>query len=104
MELRVTDTEAAATLPDLLDRVSGGGDTVIIERDGKPAVRLMPTDSPPASSDEPGPRKFTTGRDVQRRWANRPKSFLIDDAFEEGIAEYHRLYNAPKVPESPWDR
>ncbi len=42
MELRVTSQEAAASFDTLLDRVSGGVDVIVIERDGKAVGRLVP--------------------------------------------------------------
>ncbi len=100
MELHITSREAAATLEELLDRVSGKGDTVVIEREGKPPVQLVstsPTNAPPSLA---GASTGTMADlvEILRAWPRQ------DDGWAEGVEEAVRFGNQPMSLEDPWDR
>jgi antitoxin (DNA-binding transcriptional repressor) of toxin-antitoxin stability system len=99
MELRVSNKEAAASLDALLDRVSGRGDTVVIERDGRPIGKLVPTQAAvPGASAANG--SGTTMRDLVRLVHSFPS---VDDGWADGVEQAVRAGNWPLPPESPWD-
>ena len=99
MELHVTSREAAASLEALLDRVSGGDTTVVIEREGKPPVHLVS----PTQGARLAPTDVPTGTmsdlvEILRAWPR------FDDGWAEGVEEAVRLGNQPMSSEDPWDR
>jgi len=90
MELRVTSREAAASLEELLDRVSGGGDTVVIEREGMVVGQLVPP--------VPATGRARTMRDLVEFLRTMPRQ---DDGWAEGVEEAIRLGNQPMtLPET----
>ncbi|HEV7301009.1 MAG TPA: hypothetical protein VGN72_16700 [Tepidisphaeraceae bacterium] len=94
MEIRVSNIEAAATLDALLERVRSSGETVVIEKDGQPAGRIVPLDSA-------APKRTGTGADLVallRSWEP------LNDGWAEGVEEAIRLGNQPMTVEDPWER
>jgi len=98
MELRVSNRQAAASLDQLLDRVSGQGDTVIIERDGRAVGRLVSAD--PASARASGNGAGASFRELVEVLRSLPAS---DDGWADAVEEAARLGNRPPPTESPWD-
>lgn len=98
MELHVSSKEAAATLDELLDRVSTAGDTVIVERDGRPVARLLPAEQSSTVGRVLTPADF----DALRRLAEIGRS--LNDGWAEAVEEGVRLANQPISVEDPWDR
>lgn len=88
MEIRVSNIQAAKTLDELLDRVTGSGETVVIERDGKPAVQLVPA----KKSD----KTIADLVELLRSWEP------LNDGWAEGVEEAIRIGNQPQ--ENPWER
>jgi antitoxin (DNA-binding transcriptional repressor) of toxin-antitoxin stability system len=88
MEIRVSNIEAAKTLDELLDRVTSGGETVVIEREGKPAVQLVPAKKPDAT--------IADLVELLRSWEP------LNDGWAEGVEEAIRMGNQPQ--EDPWER
>jgi prevent-host-death family protein len=99
MELHVTSQEAAATLEDLLDRVSGGDTTVVIERDGRPVVKLIPVGQAPRQVG-----KLLTAGDIAAIDAAIRVGRELNDGWAEAVEEAIRLGNQPMSLEDPWDR
>jgi len=98
MELRVSNRQAAASLDQLLDRVSGQGDTVIIERDGRAVGRLVSAD---AASVRPGGNGAGASfRELVEVLRSSPAS---DDGWADAVEEAARLGNRLPPTESPWD-
>ena len=99
MELHVTSQEAAASLEELLDRVSGGDTTVVIEREGKPPVHLIsPSSGIPEQSTDGPTGTMADLVEMLRAWPRH------DDGWAEGVEEAVRLGNRPMSAEDPWDR
>ena|SRR5437870_10160374 len=99
MELRVSNREAAAALDELLDRVSARGDTVVIEREGRPVGRLVSAaDSVPGGAKGNGAR--ASFRDLVELIRSSPR---LDDGWADAVEEAARLGNRPLAPEPPWD-
>lgn len=88
MELRISVEQAAASLDALLDRVNASGESVIIERGGKPVGRLTPTSQATMSN--------LVG--LLESWQKS------DDGWADAVEEAVRAGNQPLIPESPWDR
>ena len=94
MELHVTSREAAASLEELLDRVSSRSDTVTIERDGQPVAKLVAVEDA-----VPLPGKLLTRDDIA---AVVQAVGRLDDGWADAVEDAVRMGNVPA--ESPWDR
>jgi antitoxin (DNA-binding transcriptional repressor) of toxin-antitoxin stability system len=92
MEVRVSMTEAAASLDQLVERVNAHGDVVIIERDGKAVGRLVPPT-------ERG--RVLTREDIA---VITDAVSQLDDEWADAVEEAIKLGNTPMSAESPWDR
>ncbi len=87
MELRVSSQQAAASLDHLLDRVSNGGDEVVIERGGVPVGKLVAAGAGASPADAPAP--FTPGApatvddlvEVLRAWP------ALDDGWADAVED-----------------
>jgi prevent-host-death family protein len=86
MEIRITATELARRLGDILGRVRYRAECFVIERNGEPVARLIPI---------PGTSTATL-REALSAWrgAGRP-----DAAF---AADLERVGAADRPPENPW--
>ncbi len=86
MEHRISATELARTLGDVLARVRYRGDTFVVERNGDPVARVSPV---PEGSP-------TTLREALAAWraAGPP-----DPEFAKALEEVNRL---DRPPDDPW--
>jgi prevent-host-death family protein len=86
MEHRITATELARKLGDVLGRVRYRGDSFIVERNGDPIARLVPLPAGSASS----------LREALAAWrsAGEPDADFADDLERVGAAD--------RPPEDPW--
>jgi len=86
MEGRISATELARRLGDILGRVRYRGDSFLVERNGDPVARLAPV---------PG-KATTTLREALAAWrgVGRP-----DHSF---AADLERVGNADRPPDNPW--
>jgi prevent-host-death family protein len=86
MEGRISATELARRLGDILGRVRYRGDSFLVERNGDPVARLVPV---------PG-KTTTTLREALAAWrgGGRP-----DPDF---AADLERVGNADRPPDNPW--
>lgn len=87
MEVRITATELARSVGDVLGRVRYRGDTFVVERNGEPVARVVPV---------PGATVATVG-EALRAWrdAGPPDPELADDL--------ERVNRSDRPPENPWD-
>jgi prevent-host-death family protein len=86
MEARISATELARRLGDVLGRVRYRGDSFLIERNGDPVARLVPV---------PG-QAITTLREAFASWRGAGKP---DPGF---AADLERVGDADRPPDSPW--
>jgi len=86
MEHRISSTELARNLGDVLGRVRYLGDTFIVERNGDPVARLSPV--PDASP--------STVREALRAWGEAGEP---DAAFARDL---EWVEAADREPEDPW--
>ncbi len=86
MENRISATDLARRLGDVLGRIRYRGDSFVIERNGDPVARIVPV---------PG-KSLTTVRQALAAWraAGRP-----DPAF---AADLERIDTADTSPADPW--
>jgi prevent-host-death family protein len=87
MEGRISATELARRLGDVLGRVRYRGDSYVVERNGEPVARLVPL---------PG-RTTATLREALSAWRGRGRP---DAGF---ASDLERVVNADRPPDSPWD-
>jgi prevent-host-death family protein len=88
MEERVSATELARKLGDVLGRVRYRGDTFVVERNGHPVARIAPVVPP----------RVTTLEDTLSAWGtagDRDASFADD---------LERIGASDRPPEHPWRR
>lgn len=85
MEHRVSATELARKLGDILNRVRYRGDAFVVERNGKPVARIAPV---------PGAGASVRAAFEAWRAAGEP-----DPAFGDDLA---RVGAADRAPEDPW--
>ena len=87
MEGRISATELARRLGDVLGRVRYRGDSFLIERDGDTVARLVPV---------PG-KSTATIREAFASWrgAGAPEPSFA--------ADLERVGNADRPPDRPWD-
>ena len=88
MENKISASEAARNLSDIINRVRYKGEEFIVERGGLPVCRIVPT--LPAHS---------TGAELAKFFENVPKP---DPEFWDIVADAVR--RQPMLPESPWSR
>jgi prevent-host-death family protein len=86
MEGRISATELARRLGDILGRVRYRGDSFLVERNGDPVARLVPV---------PG-KNATTLREALAAWRGGGRS---DPDF---AADLERVGNADRPPDNPW--
>jgi prevent-host-death family protein len=86
MEHKISSTELARRLGDVLGRVRYRGDTFLIERNGDPVARLTPV-----ASGSP-----VTAREALGAWteAGRPDAAFADALERVGVAD--------RIPENAW--
>lgn len=85
MEHRISATELARRLGDVLGRIRYRGDSFIVERNGDPVARL-------------GPLPGTTGGSIREglgAWCGAGADPALADALE-------RVGSADRAPENPW--
>lgn len=87
MESRISDTEAARSFSELLNRVRDGGEEFIVERGGQPICSIVPAGPAPVTLSDFFPIL---------REAPKPDPGYWDDL--EDI-----LKNQPPLPESRWE-
>lgn len=85
MSTRITATELARKLGDILGRVRYRRESFVIERNGAPVARLEPLAASPA-----------TVREVLTAW----RLGGPDPEFAEAL---ERVGDADRTPENPWD-
>ena len=86
MEHRLSATELAKNLGDVLGRIRYMGDTFLIERNGSPVARIVPvTEHPPTSL-----------REAVAAWRGAGEPDL---EFADALV---RVADADRPPESPW--
>jgi antitoxin (DNA-binding transcriptional repressor) of toxin-antitoxin stability system len=88
METKISATEAARSLSDIINRVVYRGEEFIVERGGEPVCKISPV----------GPRRYTKA-DLVEFFKTTPK---LDDEYLDILEDITR--NQPPVPESPWSR
>ena len=88
MEFRISATEAARRLSDIINRIRYRGEEFIIERGGQPVCRIVPALP-----------SFSTGADLTKAFERMPKP---DQAYSDAVEEAIR--NQPLLPDSPWQR
>ena len=90
METKITATELARNLSDILNRVRYKGESFVIERNGERVAEIKPVTVS---------RTLSWGEFVAR-WDNLPKP---DPEFWDDVEEAHRMMNQP-LPDPPsWD-
>lgn len=87
MEHRITATDLARRIGDVLGRVCYRGDRFLVERNGRPVARIIPVDSVPAA---------TVG-EAFAAW----RAVADPDPEFADILEYVNSLDRP--PENPWD-
>ncbi len=86
MEHRITATELARRLGDVLGRIRYRRDSFVVEKNGIPVARLLPVE----------PARPATVREVIAAWqASTRKDPGFADALE-------RINSADRPPEDPW--
>lgn len=88
METKITATELARSLSDILSRVHYRGERFIIERNGDPVASLGP----------PGPPAGPTARELMRRLKDLS---MPGDGFADDPEDIQS--SQPPVPPPPWD-
>jgi antitoxin (DNA-binding transcriptional repressor) of toxin-antitoxin stability system len=87
MQTKITATELARNLSDILNRVHYKGESFVVERNGETVALL----EPPKNS------KVFTVADFVEWWEKAPKP---DPGFWDDVEEAHRLMNQP-LPDPP---
>jgi antitoxin (DNA-binding transcriptional repressor) of toxin-antitoxin stability system len=90
MKTKITATELARNLSDILNRVRYRGESFIVERSGEVIAELKPS---------PARRAFTVG-DFVEFWKTVPKP---DPEFWNDVEQAHREMNQPLPEPSAWD-
>ena len=86
METKISATEVARKLSDIINRVVYRGEEFIVERGGEPVCKISPV----------GPQRYTKAELVEF-FKTTPK---IDDEYLDILEDITR--KQPPVPESPW--
>ena len=89
MATRIEVSELAKSLSLVLDRVRDGGETFVVEHDGRPVATIAPSTAPLG----PTPREFAERLGPLR---------MPDPDFADDLAWVRA--NQPPMPESPWDK
>ncbi|MPZ49196.1 MAG: hypothetical protein GEU75_07835 [Dehalococcoidia bacterium] len=89
METKITATELARNLSDILNRVRYRGERFVVERNGEVVATL-----------EPPPTKGITWREFLERWPTLPKP---DPDFWDDVEEAHRIMNQPPALPPSWE-
>jgi antitoxin (DNA-binding transcriptional repressor) of toxin-antitoxin stability system len=88
VDSRISATDAARSLSDLLNRVRYRGESFVVERSGEAVCRIVPA----------RPASCTVGALV-RALKSAP---VPDSRYPDTIAELTK--KQPKLPKSPWER
>ena len=88
MASRISATEAARSLSELLNRVRYRGESFIVERGGEPVCRIVP--ATPVGC---------TVADLVRVLRSAPRP---DDAYLDSVEKAVR--DQPRLPKGPWER
>ncbi len=88
VETKISATEVARKLSDIINRVVYRGEEFIVERGGEPVCKISPV----------GPQRYTKAELVEF-FRTTPK---IDDEYLDILEDITR--NQQPVPESPWSR
>jgi prevent-host-death family protein len=86
MEHRITATELARRLGDILGRIRYRRDSFVVEKNGVPVARLLPVE----------PARPATVREVIAAWQGAVRK---DPGFADALA---RINAADRPPEDPW--
>jgi len=86
MESKITATELARRLGDVLGRVRFRGDVFVVERSGKAVAKLSPLPS----------QRAVNLRDVLAAWSDEPAA---DEDFADDL---ERVNQADRPPRNPW--
>lgn len=86
MELRISATELARRLGDVLGKIRYRGDTFVVERNGEPVARIGPLPAESAASLAEG----------LKAWADAGPG---DSAFADDL---ERIGRADQPPKNPW--
>jgi antitoxin (DNA-binding transcriptional repressor) of toxin-antitoxin stability system len=90
METKITATELARNLSDILNRVRYKGESFRIERNGEFIAEIKPA----------APDKAITVAEFVQLLKSLPKP---DPGFWDDVEEAHRLMNGPLPEPPPWD-
>jgi prevent-host-death family protein len=85
MDRRISATELARKLGDVLGRVRYRGESFLVERNGAPVARLEPVPGAPAA----------TLREALAAWRSGGPDAALAEALE-------RVGDADRAPENPW--
>lgn len=88
METRITATQLARSLSDVLNRVRYRGERFIVERNGEPLATLGPA----------GPPRALTGREFLELLRHLPRP---DDRFADDLEEIQR--SQPMMERDRWE-
>lgn len=88
MLFRISATEAARNLSDIINRIRYRGDEFIVERGGEAVCRIVPTMP-----------SYVTGHDLKKAFAAIPKP---DHAYWDLVAD--AIQTQPPPPDLPWPR
>ena len=89
METKITATELARNLSDILNRVRYKGESFLVLRGGETIAELIPTET-----------KRSTLADLVDLLETGPKP---DPEFWDDVEEAHRLMNQPLPPPPSWE-
>jgi prevent-host-death family protein len=87
---RVSATEAAKNFGRIVDQVREERATYVVERGGKPAVRIVPVE-----------RERFTMSDFKDIVSRLPRS---DAGYHDGVVRASAAHNKPRVRRNPWGR
>lgn len=88
MKLHISETQAARTFSDLLNRVCYHGEEFVVEREGEPVCMISPVKP-----------LLCTGAELSALLTSLPKP---DPAFWDEVEEATHHYQ--DFPQSPWER
>ena len=88
METKISDAELAERLADVLDRVRGGGERFVVERDGETVAILAP----------PAPTPGITWGEFVALLRDLPRP---DDGFADDLEEIQAAQGVATMPEWP---
>lgn len=86
MEHRLSATELARNVGDVLSKIRYRGDSFLVERNGEPIARIVPLEGQPHS----------TVREGLREWR------AMGEPEPDFAADLERVAEEDRLPESPW--